>query len=89
MKNISILIVDDDHRMVKTLKDIFTIKGYNVKGAYSGNEAFEILTEGLFDCVLSDIKMPQMDGAELCRTIHEIRRQELSRILGAPDWIRR
>ena len=66
-----ILIVDDDHRMAKTLKDILTIKGHEAETAHSGPEALEKIAKGHFDCVLTDIKMPEMNGVELYKVIKE------------------
>ena len=64
-----ILIVDDDRRMAKTLKDIFNAKGYEAEVAYSGPEALEKMAEGNFNCVLTDIKMPKMNGVEFYRML--------------------
>lgn len=66
-----ILIVDDDQRMAKTLKDILTVKGYEADLAHSGPEALKRVTEGHFDCVLTDIKMPEMNGVELYKVIKQ------------------
>ncbi len=68
-KKIRILVVDDDRRMVKTLVDILKVKGHEAEGANSGYEAQEKLAKRNFDCVLADIKMPQMNGVELYRAI--------------------
>jgi len=67
-----ILIVDDDRRMAKTLLDIFMVQGYKAEAAYSGSEALDKVRKGHFDCVLTDIKMPQMNGVELYRAIKNI-----------------
>jgi len=64
-----ILIIDDNEMMVKTLQDIFRVKGYQTEAAYSGPEALEKLAHNVFDCVLSDIKMPEVNGVELYRAI--------------------
>ena len=64
-----ILIVDDNQMMVKTLQDILQIKGYQAEVAHSGPEALEKIEETTFDCVLSDIKMPDVNGVELYRAI--------------------
>ncbi len=64
-----VLLVDDDHKMVKTLIDILKVEGYEVKAAYSALEALEQMAEVQFDCVLSDIKMPDLNGVELYRAI--------------------
>jgi len=68
-EELRILIVDDDRRMVKTLLDILKVKGYEAEAAYSGPEALEKVGEGDFGCVLSDIKMPEVNGVELYRAI--------------------
>ena len=64
-----ILIVDDDKRMAKTLKDILIIKGYEADVAYSGSQTLEKAAETRFACILSDIKMPGINGVELYRVI--------------------
>jgi CheY-like chemotaxis protein len=71
-ENFRILIVDDDRRMTRTLADIFSLSGYEVTEAESGADALEKVNTMTFDCVLSDIKMPEMDGVELHRRLREI-----------------
>lgn len=63
------LIVDDDQRMAKTLLDILKLKGYEAELAHSGPEALEKVNRSRFDCVLTDIKMSQMNGIELYKAI--------------------
>jgi len=72
-ERLRILIVDDDKRMAKTFVDILTVKGYEVEAAYSGHEALDMLKKVSFNCVLTDIKMPGMNGVELYRAIKETR----------------
>jgi two-component system response regulator HydG len=64
-----ILVVDDDPSMAKTLADIFKVNGYEVEAVCSGPEALAKVSEVHFDCVLSDIKMPDVNGLELYRAI--------------------
>ena len=71
-EKLRILIVDDDRRMANTLLDIFKVKGYLAEAAYSGAEALEKVEEGHFDSVLTDLKMPEMNGVDLYRAIKEI-----------------
>ena len=59
---LKILIVDDDQRMTHTLADILTVSGYEAVEADSALKALEKVREESFDCVLTDIRMPQMDG---------------------------
>ena len=68
-KTLHILVVDDDHSMAKTLVDILCVKGYKAHIAYSSSQALEKMAEIDFDCVLSDIKMPETNGIELYRAI--------------------
>ena len=68
-KNLRILIVDDDRMMVKTLQDILKVKGHLAEGVYSGSEAVDKINAGHFDCILTDIKMPEMNGVELHQAI--------------------
>ncbi|MBL7177825.1 MAG: response regulator [Desulfobacteraceae bacterium] len=68
-EKLRILIVDDDQSMAKTLKDIFAVKGHEAEMVHSGPEALEKISEADFDCILTDIKMPEMNGVELYRAI--------------------
>lgn len=45
--------------------------GYEVRAAYSGEEALEILKGWNVDLLITDIKMPEMDGFELLRTLQK------------------
>jgi DNA-binding NtrC family response regulator len=64
-----ILVVDDDRMMARTLVDILKVKGYQAEAAHSGPKALEKVTQGHFDCVLTDVKMPEVSGVELYRAI--------------------
>jgi CheY-like chemotaxis protein len=66
-----LLIVDDDRRMTSTLADILFIQGHETVQAHSGVEALQVLQGDLFDCVLTDVKMPGMNGVELYRELHK------------------
>ena len=70
-ENLNILIVDDDRRMAKTLVDIIKIKGFETESAHSGSEAMDKVKEGHFDCVITDIKMPEMNGVDLYKMIKQ------------------
>lgn len=72
-EKLRILVVDDDRRMAKTLVDIFRVKGHEADAAYSGSDALDRMERGEFDCILSDIRMPDINGVELYRAIKEIR----------------
>ena len=79
-ERLRILVVDDDRRMAKTLVNIFQVKGYQAEAACSGTEALGKVAGEHFDCVLTDIKMPEMSGVELYRAI-KARRPDLPVVL--------
>jgi DNA-binding NtrC family response regulator len=60
-----ILVVDDERSVRSTLRDILEMEGYKVREATNGDEALKLLHQESFDVVLSDIRMPKMDGMEL------------------------
>jgi len=70
-EKLRILVVDDDRRLAGTLVDILTVKGHQAQAAYSGPEALDRVKQEQFDCVLTDIRMPEMNGVELHRAIRE------------------
>jgi DNA-binding NtrC family response regulator len=49
--------------------DILELNGYEAEAAHSGSEALDKVDKGRFDCLITDIKMPQMNGVELYRAI--------------------
>ncbi len=59
--------------MANTLVDILEINSYQVEAAYSANEALGKVKTSDFDCVVTDIKMPEMNGLELYREITVIK----------------
>jgi len=72
-KKASVLIVDDNVSLCKTLSLILRHKGYDVATAADGSEAIMRVEERLFDMIFMDIKMPLMDGVETYRRIKRIR----------------
>ncbi len=72
MKNsISILIVDDEATMRNLLERILVREGYQLYSACDGVEALEILGDRNIDIIISDMKMPKMNGFELLKHIKE------------------
>jgi len=68
----SLLIVDDELHVRESLASWFTEDGYEAVTASSGKEALSVLGRRHFDVIITDIKMPGMDGLELQRNIHEV-----------------
>ena len=68
----SILLVDDEEGIRTVLGITLADMGYRVLTAENGSEALRILKDQSPSIVLTDIKMPEMDGIELLRRIKEI-----------------
>jgi DNA-binding NtrC family response regulator len=67
-----VLVVDDDQVVNKSFERVLTDKGYSVRTAMSGREAFEKYDGKDFDMVFTDLKMPGMDGLEVAKRIKEM-----------------
>ncbi|MBN1128109.1 MAG: response regulator [Chitinispirillaceae bacterium] len=66
-----VLVVDDEMVICQLLQTFFTSRGYETRSAMNGREALSLIAERSPDIVISDIRMPVMDGIELFRTIKE------------------
>jgi signal transduction histidine kinase/CheY-like chemotaxis protein len=67
-----ILVVDDEEIMLKFACDALRSQGYQVVGALNAQEALKKVKEEKYDFILTDIKMPEMDGVELIKAVHKI-----------------
>ena len=75
MKNCKILVIDDESRMRKLVRDFLTKKGYEVLEASNGEEAMDIFYEDKeIDLLILDVMMPKMDGWEVCREVRKTSR---------------
>ena len=67
MDRMRLLIVDDDVDMLRNLALMLSLEGYYVMTASSGVDASVLLKEHAFDVVITDLRMPIVDGYELVR----------------------
>lgn len=72
LKKENILIVDDDVLVLETMRDMLEAGGYRTRAVSSARKALSLVQEEGFDLLLTDIKMPEMDGLEL---VQELRRR--------------
>lgn len=70
-KGYKILIVDDEIEYQKVLSIILSDEGYDIASCSNGYEALEYIENNIVDLVLTDLKMPVMDGVELIKRIKE------------------
>jgi DNA-binding NtrC family response regulator len=68
----SILIIDDEKAIRKTLAEILSYEGYKIEEAADGEEGLKKFSSTTFDVVLCDIKMPKMDGIEFLEKAREL-----------------
>ncbi|RMG80956.1 MAG: DNA-binding response regulator, partial [Bacteroidetes bacterium] len=66
-----ILIVDDDPDIIELLSFHLKKEGFEVTAAYNGKEALKIAESTLFDLIILDVMMPEIDGVEVCRELRE------------------
>ncbi|MBU0575964.1 MAG: sigma-54 dependent transcriptional regulator, partial [Proteobacteria bacterium] len=65
----NLLVVDDEAVIREGMRRILASQGYHVETSASGRTAIEIIQEQDFDVVITDLKMPGMDGIEVLKTI--------------------
>ena len=65
----NILVVDDEVEMRIALETALKREGHSITLAENGEQALERLNEGAFDLVLTDVKMPKINGIELLKTL--------------------
>ena len=66
MQKKRILIVEDEESLLKLETILLTVKGYEVSGALTGNDALNKISNETFDLILLDIMLPDIDGFEVC-----------------------
>lgn len=69
---IHILVVDDDEKLNKTICTWLNGCGFETKGVLGAREAYDELYNSLYDLVVSDIMMPEIDGFEFARNVREV-----------------
>jgi len=67
----NILIVDDEQSYRQLLSLVFEAEGNNIRTAMNGRQAIEQLEQDPADVIISDVKMPDMDGIEMLRSVRE------------------
>jgi len=71
LSSISILFVDDDEAMCEMVQTDFELRGFKVKTCNHALEALKILDRQEFDVIVSDMKMPHINGLELCDKVFQ------------------
>lgn len=64
-----ILIVDDEPQITRVLKTTLSSRGYSTRTASDGDDALQMMKEWSPDLLITDLRMPNLDGLELCRRV--------------------
>lgn len=64
-----ILVVEDERRIARAIKEGLEQEGYAVDLAFDGEEGYACATNDEYDVIITDVMMPVMDGVQLCRTL--------------------
>jgi len=67
----NILVVDDEPQITRVLKTTLSSQGYGVRSAGDGQEALDEMKGWPPDLIITDLRMPTMDGLELCRRVRK------------------
>jgi two-component system, OmpR family, KDP operon response regulator KdpE len=65
----NILVVDDEAQITRVLKTTLSTQGYGIRTAADGEEALDLMKSWSPDLIITDLRMPNMDGLELCRRV--------------------
>jgi len=71
----NILVIDDEELVTLSLKRLLKKEGYDVTVAVNGREAMQKIKEADFDLVISDVRIPEMDGIEIIKQIRTFLRK--------------
>jgi len=67
-----ILLVDDEPNVLSSLRRVFRRENYQIETALNGKEALQLLSQNEFQLMISDFKMPHMDGAVLLKEVKKL-----------------
>lgn len=67
-----ILVVEDDRELNRSCCSFLGQSGYEATGCHSANEAYDAMYENIFDLIVTDIMMPDIDGFEFAKTVRSL-----------------
>ncbi|HZQ69695.1 MAG TPA: response regulator transcription factor [Terriglobales bacterium] len=67
----NILVVDDEQQITRVLKTTLSSHGYGVRVAGDGDQALQLMKDWSPDLIITDLRMPNMDGLQLCQQVRE------------------
>lgn len=82
---VNILVVDDDPKLNRAVCTYLNDSGFSAKGVLSAREAYDEMYNTLYDLIVSDIMMPEIDGFEFARTVRQVNRRIPILFMSAKD----
>lgn len=77
---LSVLVIDDEHDVAEMISDILKASGHSVVTAHSGSDALRMLGSKTYDVILSDLKMPDLDGPALFNELKASEPDQIERL---------
>ena len=71
---INILVVEDDTELNRIVCTYLNDSGFQAKGCLNANAAYEEMYNNMYEIIISDIMMPQIDGFEFAKTVRQVNR---------------
>ena len=82
---INILVVDDDPKLNQIVCTYLNDSGFHTKGCLNANDAYQEMYNSLYELIISDIMMPEIDGFEFARTVRQVNRHVPILFMSAKD----
>lgn len=82
---INILVVEDDAQLNRIICSYLNSSGFQVKGCLNVNNAYEEMYNNMYELIISDIMMPEIDGFEFAKTVRQVNRSIPILFMSAKD----
>lgn len=69
---IQILVVEDDEKLNRIVCTYLNDSGFQAKGCLNARDAYDAMYSQLYDLIISDIMMPEIDGFEFAKTVRKV-----------------
>ena len=84
----NVLVIDDETMISDVLQQALSLYGYNVETASRGSDGLRMFEAGSFDLVITDMRMPDIDGIEVARSIRRSKRPQTPIIaMSGTPWL--
>lgn len=82
---VNILVLEDDSRLNKAVCTFLNDSGFHAKGCLNANDAYDEMYNSLYDLIISDIMLPEIDGYEFAKTVRDINKRIPILFMSAKD----